>query len=93
MNAWFNHHDPAANAADYAFLAEGVRRIRTALDMSGTDNRLWMMSHLHTPRAVVEAIDDLLGQRASRNHLTFLQLETGHPRMEIVEARRPTRSS
>ena len=34
----------------------------------------------------VEAIDDLLGQRASRNHLTFLQLETGHPRMAVAEA-------
>lgn len=82
----FNHHDPAANAADYAFLAEGVRRIRTALDTAGTENRVWMMTHLHTPRDVVGAIDDLLQARASRNHLTFLQLETGHPRMRIVEA-------
>jgi hypothetical protein len=82
----FNHHDPAANAADYAFLSEGVRRIRTALDTAGTANRIWMMTHLHTPRGVVEAIDDLLQARASRNHLTFLQLETGHPRMRIVEA-------
>jgi hypothetical protein len=45
-----------------------------------------MMTHLHTPRNVVEAIDDLLGQRASRNHLTFVQLETGHPHMAVVEA-------
>ena len=27
----FNHHDPAANAADYAFFGAGVRRLRTAL--------------------------------------------------------------
>jgi len=82
----FNHHDPATSEADYAFLTEGVRRLRRALDTQGTDNRLWMMTHLHTPRDVVEAIDDLLGQRASRNHLTFVQLETGHPRMAVVEA-------
>ncbi|MEH3061347.1 MAG: papain-like cysteine peptidase [Methylobacterium radiotolerans] len=82
----FNHHDPATSEADYAFLTEGVRRLRRALDTPGTDNRLWMMTHLHTPRDVVEAIDDLLGQRASRNHLTFVQLETGHPRMAVVEA-------
>ena len=29
---------------------------------------------------------DLLGARVSRNHLTFLQLEPGHPGMEVVEA-------
>ncbi|MDP4025406.1 DUF1796 family putative cysteine peptidase [Methylobacterium sp. NEAU 140] len=82
----FNHHDPAASAADYAFLTEGVRRLRTALDTPGTGNRLWMMTHLHTPRPVAEAIDDLLAARAARNHLTFLQLEPGHPRVEVAEA-------
>ncbi|MCJ2136143.1 papain-like cysteine peptidase [Methylobacterium sp. J-026] len=82
----FNHHDPAASEVDYAFLTEGVRRLRQALDTPGTDNRLWMMTHLHTPRATVEAIDDLLARRASRNHLTFLQLEPGHPEVAVVEA-------
>ncbi|MCJ2053274.1 DUF1796 family putative cysteine peptidase [Methylobacterium sp. J-070] len=82
----FNHHDPAAREADYAFLTEGVRRIRVALNTPGTENRLWMMTHLHTPRETVEAIDALLAQRASRNHLTFLQLETGHPEVAVVEA-------
>ena len=88
----FNHHDPAASEADYAFLAEGVRRLRKALDTPGTDNRLWMMTHLHTPRETVEAIDDLLGRRPSRNHLTFLQLQPEHPRVEVVVATelRPT---
>ncbi|CAM3162856.1 hypothetical protein JHFBIEKO_3987 [Methylobacterium mesophilicum] len=88
----FNHHDPAANAADYAFLAEGVRRLRVALDTPGTQNRLWMMTHLHTPRETVEAIDDLLARRASRNHLTFLQLRPDHPGVAVVEAAdlRPT---
>ena len=35
---------------------------------------------------MVEAVDDQLRARSSRNHLTFLQLETGHPRMAVVEA-------
>ena len=74
------------DVTDLRLASEGVRRIRTALDTPGTDNRLWMMTHLHTPREVVEAIDAALGARASRNHLTFLQLETGHPRMAVVEA-------
>ncbi len=82
----FNHHDPASDPDDYSFLTEGVRRLRTALDTPGTRNRLWMMSHLHTPRAVVEEIDALLGQRASLNHLTFVQLVTGRERVAIAEA-------
>jgi hypothetical protein len=82
----FNHHDPAGDSADYAFLTEGVRRLRGALDTAGTRNRLWMMTHLHTPRPVVEEIAALLGQRASLNHLTFVQLETGHGRVEVAEA-------
>jgi hypothetical protein len=88
----FNHHDPAAVPEDYAFLTEGVRRLRTALDTPGTRNRLWMMTHLHTQSGIVEAIDDLLGQRESRNHLTFVQIETGHPRVAIAGIRdlRPT---
>jgi len=83
----FNHHDPAANPADYAFLTEGVRRMRVALDTPGTRNRLWMMTHLYTPRPVVEEIDAILGLRASTNHLTFVQLMPGHARVEVTEAR------
>jgi hypothetical protein len=51
-----------------------------------------MMTHLHTPRETVEAIDDLLARRASRNHLTFLQLRPDHPGVAVVEAAdlRPT---
>lgn len=82
----FNHHDPAANAADYAFLSAGVRRLRTALDGAGTHNRLWMMTHLHTERAVAVEIADLLARRASRNHLTFIQLATGRAAVRLVEA-------
>lgn len=82
----FNHHDPAADSGDYAFLTEGVRRMRIALDTPGTRNRLWMMTHLHTPRPVVEEIDALLGQRASVNHLTFVQLVPGRERVEVAEA-------
>ncbi len=82
----FNHHDPAANAADYTFLSEGVRRLRTALDTSGIDNRLWMMTHLHTERTLAVEIADLLASRASRNHLTFIQIKTGHAAVRVVEA-------
>jgi len=82
----FNHHDPSADPADYAFLTEGVRRLRGALDQPEACNRLWMMIHLHTPLSVIEEIDALLGQRASRNHLTFVQLVTGHERVEVAQA-------
>ncbi len=82
----FNHHDPAADQDDYAFLTEGVRRLRRALDTPGTRNRLWMMTHLYTPRPVVEEIDALLGRRASQNHLTFVQLMPGHERIAVEEA-------
>lgn len=82
----FNHHDPAADPADYAFLTEGVRRLRQSLDTAGTRNRLWMMTHLYTPREVVEAIDTLLARRSSRNHLTFVQLVTGKGQVETAEA-------
>ena len=81
----FNHHDPAEVPADYAFLTEGVRRLRLALDTPGTQNRLWMMTHLATPRMTAEEIAALLRQRASRNHLTFVQLETGRSRVAIAE--------
>ncbi|MGC5780146.1 DUF1796 family putative cysteine peptidase [Methylobacterium sp. NFXW15] len=82
----FNHHDPAADQDDYAFLTEGVRRLRRALDTPGTRNRLWMMTHLYTPRPVVEEIDALLGRRASTNHLTFVQIMPGRERVEVSEA-------
>ena len=82
----FNHHDPAADPADYTFLTEGVRRLRTALDTPGTRNRLWMMTHLYTPRPVVEEIDALLGRRASTNHLTFVQLMPGDGPVAMTEA-------
>lgn len=82
----FNHHDPAADPDDYTFLIEGVRRMRIALDTAGTRNRLWMMTHLHTPRPVVEEIGALLSRRASRNHLTFVQIVAGGERVAVAEA-------
>lgn len=82
----FNHHDPASDPADFTFLTEGVRRLRTALDTPGTRNRLWMMTHLYTPPEVVDEIVALLCRRASLNHLTFVQLYTGRERLEVVEA-------
>jgi len=82
----FNHHDPAADPSDYAFLTEGVRRMRVALDTPGTRNRLWMMTHLYTPRPVVEEIDALLGRRTSTNHLTFVQIMPGGEQVEVADA-------
>jgi hypothetical protein len=92
LDCVFNHHDPASDDADYAFLTEGVRRLRTALDRAGTRNRLFMLTHLHTPPEIVTEIDGLLQRRASRNHLTFLQLEPGRERVAVAEARDPTPS-
>lgn len=85
----FNHHDPAANDADYAFLTEGVRRLRRALDTPDTRNRHWMMTHLHTPPEVVDEVCDLLAARASRNHLTFIQIVPASPAARLVEASAP----
>ncbi|WP_144764399.1 DUF1796 family putative cysteine peptidase [Methylobacterium dankookense] len=85
----FNHHDPAASDADYAFLAEGVRRLRQALSAEGTRNRFWLMSHLHIVPETVEAICDGLARQPSRNHLTVLQLLPGHPALRLVETDEP----
>ncbi|WP_375457135.1 DUF1796 family putative cysteine peptidase [uncultured Methylobacterium sp.] len=84
LDCVFNHHDPAADAGDHRFLTEGVRRLRTALAMPAADNRFWLMTQHHTPPEVVIQICDVLAQKVSRNHLTFLQLIAG------CEARRVT---
>ena len=86
LDCVFNHHDPAADEADYRFLAEGVRRLRTALANPGFENRFWLLTHLHTPRPVADAICDALAQGAARNHLTFLQHVPGAPQRRVVEA-------
>ena len=44
-----------------------MRRLRTALSTAGTENRVWMMTHLHTEPAVAVEIADLLAGRASRD--------------------------
>ncbi len=75
----FNHHDPAADDADYAFLTEGVRRLRAALADGETRNRFWLMSHLHIAPAAMERICGTLAGYPSRNHLTVIQLLPGRP--------------
>ena len=87
----FNHHDPAADDADYRFLSEGVRRLRTALANPEAENRFWLLTHLHTPMEMVQSICDALAQSESRNHLTFLQHVPGAPECRVVtgEATRP----
>ncbi|WP_375462649.1 DUF1796 family putative cysteine peptidase [uncultured Methylobacterium sp.] len=86
LDCVFNHHDPAADDADYRFLTEGVRRLRTALAMPGADNRFWLMTHLHTAPEVAAEICDLLAQHGSRNHLTFLQIVPDRPANRMAEA-------
>lgn len=85
----FNHHDPAASAADYAFLGEGVRRLRRALSTDGTRNRFWLMSHLHVAPTSAEAICEGLAVLPSRNHLTVVQLLPGRPVLRLAETEDP----
>ena len=70
----FNHHDPAGDAADYAFLERGVGRLRRALSMAGTENRFYLMASVPVEDAIVQSICDVLARHPSRNHLTFLQI-------------------
>ncbi len=86
----FNHHDPASDEADYRFLAEGVRRLRIALSNPVAENRFWLLTHLHTPPEVAYGICDVLAQRGSGNHLTFLQHVPGGSARRVVAAE-PTR--
>ena len=86
LDCVFNHHDPAADEADYRFLTEGVRRLRTALAMPEAANRFWLMTHLHTPPEIAVEICDFLARHSSRNHLTFLQLLPDRPVNRVTEA-------
>lgn len=89
LECLFNHHDPAVSETDYAFLTEGVRRLRQALSTEGTRNRLWLMSHLHIVPATMESLCDRLAGRPSRNHLTVLQLLPGNGALRLVETVEP----
>lgn len=85
----FNHHDPATSAADYRFLQEGVRRLRTALDRPGTRNRFYLMTDLPVDAETVHAIRDALAARAADNHLTLLHLRRGERAAVGVLAKEP----
>lgn len=84
----FNHHDPATSDADYRFLQAGVRRLRTALDTPGTENRLYLMTTVPADDEVVHAIRSLLAARRAKNHLTVLELAPGAPTPAVVERAR-----
>ncbi|KQT87593.1 DUF1796 family putative cysteine peptidase [Methylobacterium sp. Leaf466] len=98
----FNHHDPAGNDVDYAFLERGVERLRRALDTPGTENRFYLMTAMPVREAALMQLCDLLARRASRNHLTLLEVAPGQaaaaverveqPRADLTRLRVATRS-
>lgn len=87
----FNHHDPAGSEADYRFLQEGVRRLRTALGKAGADNRFYLLTELPTPDATVLALAGSLEAWGGRNRLAFLQVtpESASRRVETKTAANP----
>ena len=86
----FNHHDPAGSDADYAFLQEGVRRLRRALAAPDSTNRFYLLTAIPPDEETVLQICDLLAQRPSRNHLTVLEIAEGSL-ANAVEPRGPER--
>ena len=86
----FNHHDPAGSDADYAFLQNGVGRLRRALGRPGGTNRFYLLTALPPEEDVVTGICDLLAHRPSRNHVTLLEIADGSP-ATAVERRGPER--
>ncbi|WP_342152561.1 DUF1796 family putative cysteine peptidase [Methylorubrum sp. SB2] len=87
----FNHHDPATSEADYRFLEAGIRRMRTALDTPGTDNRFYLMTTVPTDDAVFPEIRKLLAARRAQSHLTVLELVPGAEEPATVELAREPR--
>jgi len=81
----FNHHDPAANAAVYAFLREGVRRFRAARDNPAARNQFWLMTECPVPPATIHAICDALTQGRDGNVLTFLHVVPGRPEPRLAD--------
>lgn len=79
----FNHHDPAASAADDAFLREGVRRMRAALDRPGAENRFYLLTALPCAGPTMRGIRDLLAARRARNRLVVLQLRPAAGRQTV----------
>lgn len=82
----FNHHDPAASEADYAFLTEGVRRFRAALGTPRARNQLWMMTALPLEAEVIAQICDVLARHGDGNRLIVIQVAAGQaePRAALL---------
>ena len=68
----FNHHDPAASEADYAFPVEGVRRLRDALARPGARNTFVLMHAAPLAEANVAGIAPVLARKPSRNRLVVV---------------------
>ncbi len=89
LDCIFNHHDPAADDADFTFLEAGVRRLRTARATDGARNRYWLLSHLHVAPADASALCDVLAADPARSHLTVIQLLPGAMRARVTERMEP----
>lgn len=89
LDCIFNHHDPAADDADFAFLQAGVRRLRAARALAGGRNRYWLMSHLHVAPAEAAALCDALAGDAARSHLTVIQLLPGAATVRVAGRAEP----
>lgn len=89
LDCIFNHHDPAADDADFAFLLAGVRRLRAARAMPSARNRYWLMSHLHVAPADAGALCDVLAGDAARSHLTVIQILPGAASARVAERAEP----
>ena len=87
----FNHHDPATSEADYRFLREGVRRLRTALARKDGENRFYLLTPLLTADETVLGLSGLIAERGARNRLVFLQVMpgSGDASVEVVPSPRP----
>ena len=70
----FNHHDPATSEADYLFLQNGVRRLRTALANAGADNRFYVLTEMRIPGATVLALAERLAKLGRGNRLAFFEI-------------------
>ena len=85
----FNHHDPATSEADYRFLAEGVRRLRTALADGGARNRFYLLATLPPDAGVVTDLCDRLATFGARNHLSLIEAMPGADAPGVVACPAP----
>jgi hypothetical protein len=73
----FNHHDPAGSDADYAFLSEGVRRLRGALARPGARNTFFLMHAAPVGEADLVGIAAALARTPARNRLVVIAHASG----------------